>query len=169
VASSPFAVSIGTAKPDADVRVAAVVAVAICELMPMTRPWASISGPPELPGLIAESVWTTWSMVNPLGPLILRCSAETIPAVIVRSRPNGLPIATTGSPTCSAPERPGPAVQRHLVRVDGEHREVVRVVLAQHAGRHRAALAREPDGHVRGAVDDVGVREDVALAVDREA
>ena len=33
---------------DADVGVAATVA--ICELMPITRPWASISGPPEFPG-----------------------------------------------------------------------------------------------------------------------
>ena len=33
--------------------------VAICELIPITRPVASISGPPELPGLIAASVWMT--------------------------------------------------------------------------------------------------------------
>ena len=26
--------------------------------MPTTRPWASTSGPPELPGLTAASVWT---------------------------------------------------------------------------------------------------------------
>ena len=34
---------------DADVGVAATP-VAICELMPITRPWASISGPPEFQG-----------------------------------------------------------------------------------------------------------------------
>ena len=42
----------------------------------------------------------TWSIVKPLGALIWRCSAETTPVVSVRSRPNGLPIATVGSPTC---------------------------------------------------------------------
>jgi len=49
--------------------------------------------------LIAASVWMTLSIVNPFGALISRCSAETIPVVTVRSSPNGLPIATTGSPT----------------------------------------------------------------------
>ena len=33
--------------------------VSICELIPITWPSASISGPPELPGLIAASVWIT--------------------------------------------------------------------------------------------------------------
>ncbi len=32
--------------------------------------------------------------------------ALTMPVVTVRSRPKGLPIAITGSPTCSAPESP---------------------------------------------------------------
>jgi hypothetical protein len=38
-------------------------AVSICELTPITRPCASISGPPELPLLIGASVWITWSIV----------------------------------------------------------------------------------------------------------
>ena len=71
----------------------------IWELMPITRPLASSSGPPELPGLIAASVWITLLIVNPLGALISRWRAETIPVVTVRSSPNGFPIATTGSPT----------------------------------------------------------------------
>ena len=32
--------------------------LAIEELMPTTEPFRSTSGPPELPGLIAASVWT---------------------------------------------------------------------------------------------------------------
>ena len=72
----------------------------ICELMPITWPLASMRGPPELPGLIAASVWITLSIVKPFGAWICRWSAETIPAVTVRSSPNGLPIATTGLPTC---------------------------------------------------------------------
>ncbi len=35
--------------------------VAIAVFMPITRPWASVSGPPELPGLIAASTWMKFS------------------------------------------------------------------------------------------------------------
>ena len=80
--------------------------VSICELMPITSPSASISGPPELPGLIAASVWITCEIEKPLGAWIWRCRAETMPLVTVRSRPNGLPIATTGSPTSTSEESP---------------------------------------------------------------
>ena len=86
---------------DADVAVAPT-AGRIWELIPITLPSASISGPPELPGLIAASVWITWEMEKPLGAWIWRCSAETMPLVTVRSSPNGLPIATTGSPTSAS-------------------------------------------------------------------
>ena len=54
------------------------------------------SGPPELPRLIAASVW----MKSSYGPWrISRPRAETMPAVTVPPRPNGLPIASTQSPT----------------------------------------------------------------------
>ena len=46
----------------------------ICELMPMTSPAESSSGPPELPGLSAASVWITPLMVAPSGALICRFS-----------------------------------------------------------------------------------------------
>ena len=39
----------------------------------------SSSGPPELPWLIAASVWITWSIVYWLGEMIWRCSALTMP------------------------------------------------------------------------------------------
>ena len=71
----------------------------ICELTPITWPSALNSGPPELPGLIAASVWITSSIEKPLGEAISRWSALTTPTVSVRSRPNGLPIAYAGSPT----------------------------------------------------------------------
>ena len=87
-----MAVSIGTAKPMPTLPLP-LPPVAICELMPITRPAASSSGPPELPGLIAASVWMTLSIAKPLGAWIWRCSAETTPVVSVRSSPNGLPIA----------------------------------------------------------------------------
>jgi hypothetical protein len=74
----------------------------IAEFTPMTRPVASMSGPPELPGLIAASVWITSSIAKPLGASMRRCRADTTPVVSVRSRPNGLPIATVGSPTSTS-------------------------------------------------------------------
>ena len=46
----------------------------ICEFTPITRPAESSSGPPELPGLSAASVWITLSIEKPLGALI--CAAR---------------------------------------------------------------------------------------------
>ncbi len=61
------------------------------------------SGPPELPRLIGASVW----MKSSYGPSWMsRPRAETMPAVTVPPRPNGLPIASTQSPTRSAEESP---------------------------------------------------------------
>ena len=70
-----------------------LVPVWICELTPMTWPSALISGPPELPGLSAASVWMAPEILAPSGAWRLRCSADTMPVVSVWSRPNGLPIA----------------------------------------------------------------------------
>ena len=53
-----------------------------------------ISGPPELPGLIATSVWMNGKYSPVSRPLAL-----TMPAVTVFSSPNGEPIAMTHSPT----------------------------------------------------------------------
>ena len=64
----------------------------------------SVSAPPELPGLMAASVWMKFS--NVLMPNWLRPSAETMPLVTVWPTPNGLPMASTWSPTCSASELP---------------------------------------------------------------
>ena len=66
-------------------------------LMPTSWPLMLISAPPELPGLIAASVW----MKKPKSetPTWLRASAETMPLVVVWPTPNGLPIASTRSPT----------------------------------------------------------------------
>ena len=53
--------------------------------MPITRPAMSKSGPPELPWLMAASVWMTFWMAKPLGDSILCSSADTMPVVAVRS------------------------------------------------------------------------------------
>ena len=76
----------------------------IAVLMPSRLPLASTSAPPELPGLMAASVWMKFSKV--LMPSWLRPSALTIPEVTVWPTPNGLPIASTTSPTWSASVSP---------------------------------------------------------------
>ena len=83
--------------------------LSICALTPMTRPRRSSSGPPELPWLIAASVWIVSVIVKLFGAVIWRWSALTIPLVTVPSSPNGLPSASTGSPTSTALESPEPA------------------------------------------------------------
>ena len=70
----------------------------IAVLIPITSAFDDTSGPPELPGLSAASVWITSSMVRPLAERIERPSADTTPAVTVNSKPKGLPIATTSWP-----------------------------------------------------------------------
>ena len=72
--------------------------------MPIRLPLTSVSAPPELPGLIAASVWMKFSKV--LMPSWLRPSALTMPLVTVWPTPNGLPIASTLSPTSSWSELP---------------------------------------------------------------
>jgi hypothetical protein len=86
------AVSLGTAKPIPTLP-SDVPPVSIWESTPMTRPSRLTSGPPELPWLMAASVWIAWSIESPFGAVIARPVALTIPAVIVRSSPNGFPIA----------------------------------------------------------------------------
>ncbi len=87
--------------------------------MPMTWPDVSISGPPELPGLIAASVWIMFCSVSvcvPVPPAVTeRPSAEMMPWVTVgvpAARPRALPIATTASPTTALDEFPKVTVGR---------------------------------------------------------
>ena len=66
--------------------------------MPTTSPRRLKSGPPELPGLMATSVWMNGTKFS--------CGSErplalTMPAVTVFSKLKGEPIATTHSPTLS--------------------------------------------------------------------
>ena len=66
--------------------------------MPTRRPALSSSTPPELPGLIAASVWITPRIVfpPPSGSVtISRFSPLMTPVVSVWSRPKGLPMAKT--------------------------------------------------------------------------
>ena len=58
---------------------------AICSLMPMTLPEESMSGPPELPSLMAASVWMPSGITEPLGDCRLRLVADTMPEVTEKS------------------------------------------------------------------------------------
>ncbi|MEJ7706321.1 MAG: hypothetical protein WKF82_02965 [Nocardioidaceae bacterium] len=86
----------------------------IAELIPKTAPFRSIRGPPELPGLMAASVWIAGNTVAGSfadAPRVVtgRLSALTIPVVTVLSRPKGDPSAMTCSPTDTSSELPSAA------------------------------------------------------------
>ena len=74
----------------------------------MTLPAALKSGPPELPGLMAVSVWIA-SVVRrqtAAGAMICVPIWETIPEESDSTCPNGAPIAATGSPILTSEELP---------------------------------------------------------------
>ena len=87
----------------------------------------------------------------------------------MRSRPNGLPIATTGSPTSTASELPsGSGVSALADVVHPQHGEVGGRIGADDLGLDRVAV-REAHSDLVGALDDVVVRDDVPGLVDDEA
>ena len=69
------AMSIGIAKP------IPLESVATAVLIPTTAPLASASGPPELPGLIAASVWIRLLIRLPPLTEMSRPLPDTIPLV----------------------------------------------------------------------------------------
>ena len=92
---------IGMAKPIPS----AVWATAV--LIPMTLPAESRSAPPELPGLIAASVWMRFRRTVPSWTVMVRPKAERIPAVTeLVYVPSGLPIAIASWPTLAVDESP---------------------------------------------------------------
>ena len=78
----------------------------IAVFMPITWPREFSSGPPELPGLIAASVWMIPLIIRPFLALSDRSRLLTIPVVSVRSSPNGLPRARIFWPTSTRDESP---------------------------------------------------------------
>ena len=153
--------STGTAKPTPVL--ALPPPVRIWELTPITRPSPSSSGPPELPGLIAASVWTAPEIEKPFGAWIVRPSAEMMPVVTVPSSPNGLPIAIAGSPGrsssdapswsgCSSPSTSLGSTLSSARSTDGSVPSSSRV--------DRLAVLAEAHAELVGAVDDVLVGDD---------
>mmetsp|Transcript_12 Transcript_12/g.18 ORF Transcript_12/g.18 Transcript_12/m.18 type:complete len:232 (+) Transcript_12:438-1133(+) len=78
----------------------------IIVLMPTTSPFKFNSGPPEFPGLIAAPVCMQFLISFPATPVTDRPNAETNPDVMVRSRPNGLPMASRDWPTSRSADEP---------------------------------------------------------------
>ena len=76
------------------------------ELMPITAPWASSSGPPELPGLIEASVWITSLIGKPLGASTWRCERRH------DARWSPCAAGRTGCRSRRPGRRPGPSPSR---------------------------------------------------------
>ena len=135
---------------------------------PITSPREETSGPPELPGLSAASVWITSSISRPVCDRSERPSAETTPAVTVDSKPSGLPIATTSWPRRSFLESPKRRGRQGHRRIDAQQREVGVGIVADHARRELAAFG----GHqldARGAADHVAVGQHQPVGRDDDA
>ena len=91
-----------------------------------------------------------------------------MPAVTVRSSPNGFPIATTASPTRTASESPrGRGVRARACALIFKRARSVEGSTPDDR-RLDAVVAREIDLDLAGAFDHVVVRDDVAVLVDDE-
>ena len=114
-------------------------------LMPTTSPCDDTSGPPELPGLSAASVWITSSISRPLRERSERPSAETTPVVTVDSKPSGLPMAITSWPRLSRLESPSGAAGSVTASIDAEQRQIGVGIVAD---QPRAQVLAVGGGHV---------------------
>ena len=135
---------------------------------PITSPCDETSGPPELPGLRAASVWMTSSIMRPLLAAIERPRAEMTPAVTVELEAERV---ADGDDELAAAELLGIAEPRRRQVAGGvgaDQREVGVGVLADELRIGRAAL-RVGQADVAEAVDDVAVGEDQAIRGDDEA
>ena len=84
-----------------------------------------------------------------------------MPSVTVLPRPNGLPIASTTSPTCRLSDAAN-VIAGRSVRVRLQHGEIGLGIGAAHARRHAAAVG-EHELDVVGALDHVVIGDHVAL------
>ena len=150
--------AVGMAKPMFCDDVPSLDVPATAVFMPMTWPEVSMSGPPELPGLMAASVWIMFCRVSVCVP--------SPPAVTERPRAEMMPWVTVGVPGGEAqrvadghdgvadhglariPEGDGGQVRRV---VDLEQRHVLGLVVADERRRERLGLA------VLGDRDGAGV------------
>ena len=141
-----------------------LLSAAMAVLMPTTLPSASSSGPPELPGLIAASVWMRLLRFSLPSAVIERPLADTMPLVTeleyVPER------AADGDDELADLERARVAERRRrqAVALDLDDREVGQGVDAVDRAIEDAAVV-ELDREAVAALDDVAVGEDPAGAV----
>jgi hypothetical protein len=108
-------------------------------LIPTASPWELMSGPPELPGLMAASVW----MYESKDALkIFRPLEDTTPTVTVWSKLKGLPMAHTQSPTRIRSESPRETVGRPLDSTLRSARSVEGSDPTRRAGSSRLSASR---------------------------
>ena len=117
----------------------------MAELMPTSSPLRLTSAPPELPGLMAASVWMALSTAapSPGAPLPAdtgRFLALTMPVVTVPLRPSGEPMATTVWPTCRSSEEPSLTGDQDCRRFDADDGEVGTGVASDDLGRRTGAV-----------------------------
>ena len=132
--------------------------------MPTTSPRVLNSGPPELPGLTATSVWMKGTTLSSGSE---RPLALTTPAVTVFSKPNGEPIASTHSPTFRSLVLPSVTTGRFFASIL-QHRDVGLRVGAEHLGAELAPVG-QLDGDFLGVAHHVRVGQDDAVGADDEA
>src|SRR6266851_1212648 len=109
-------------------------------LMPMTRPRASASGPPEFPGARRTSDCTQcWEFRRRKGP-----TAWITPVVRAPTKPSGLPMAMASSPGRSCEESAGVAAGRFaaLMRSSARSRRVSRETSAASNSRPSQSCTR---------------------------
>jgi hypothetical protein len=135
-------------------------------LTPITRPSHATSGPPELPGLSAASVWITSSISRP------DCERRLRPSAHHAGRHGALEAERVADRDRELPDHE-PARVAELDRLydrlrEADHREVGRRVVAHELARDRLAVVGDRRELAR-AVHDVAVGEDEAVGREDEA
>ena len=173
MSSERLTASTGTAKPTPSLPPELDL---ICWLTPITRPSPSTSGPPELPGLIAASVWIAPEIWKLVSDWIERSIAEMTPTDSDCCSPNGEPIAATGSPTSTLALSPSgsgrsfspPGSSRSsAMSAFGSSPTILAGDLVA-VGELDEDLARAPPRVALAGGHDVRVGGDLALAVEHE-
>ena len=97
-----------------------------------------------------------------------RWRADRMPAVTLPPRPNGLPIASTQSPTREVSLSPQVAARQRLVGLDLQQRDIGLGVAPDELGLQIGVVVQD-DGDLVGVGDHVIVGYDIARRVDDEA
>ena len=137
-------------------------------LMPITSAADDTSGPPELPGLSAASVWITSSMVRPLTERIERPSAETTPAVTVELETQGIADRDHQLPAAQAFGIAERGIAQIPRAVGAQQRQIGVGIDAEHAGvGDDALIVPEPD--LFGRADHMAIGQHQSVRRDNDS